>query len=52
MPIAKCVSYSTFLVFDIGGYSTPAAFKLEPIVAKNNGWKLLLLLQKIPSYML
>ena len=42
---------STLLTFGIGGFRTPATFTMELFVTKDKGWKLLLLLQRVPSCM-
>ena len=47
LPYAFC---STLFAFGIGGSWTPAAFKMVLFVTNVNGLKLLLLLQKVPSY--
>ena len=49
-----CLPYvfcSTLFAFGIGGSWTSAAFKMVLFVKNVNGLKLLLLLQRVPSYM-
>ena len=42
---------STLLPFGTGGFRTLAVFKMELFETKVNGWKLLLILHRVPSYM-